>query len=100
MLATTYTGAVRFTPAVSALKWAYQPMAVRDDVVAGKVTGAAPPPEPSCAPKIRSSPGQILPAVLESGPHLAVWTSSCVQNLLTQHRTLPSSADDIFVLMP
>ena len=42
VLATTYTGAVRFTPAVSALKWAYQPMAVRDDVVAGKVTPPCP----------------------------------------------------------
>ena len=37
VLATSFSGAVRFTPAVSALKWAYQPMAIRDDVVAEKV---------------------------------------------------------------
>jgi hypothetical protein len=38
VLATSFTGSVRFTPAVSALKWAYQPMAIRDEAVAAKVS--------------------------------------------------------------
>ena len=41
VLATIFTGSVRFTPAVTALKWAYQPMAIRDEIVAKKVTIAA-----------------------------------------------------------